>query len=311
VKQILDSTTEGEPRHEQVRSFSAANRAALVTSHITTSNILPTQVLNLLVGVLLDINAKLVAALPDASDRTALLTDSSILLLQLNPGSDICALFEHFHRAKDSLYKQELSEARRKFRAQYCHRHVETQSTVAAATPLATEDANSLFNRIAVSENSHIVLRYYEQVVLYTEVVGPAGAGEAQVQEQTRWEDAVGWDSVTDAKLAELSQCTDGSTASEQQWSIVGVALFGLSVLRALQPAPARTAVDTDGSVTHSERHRNTLLKRLPMALSYVYLCEALRPYAWSLLRTPLATREGLELACLVLNPHTAGTCAL
>jgi hypothetical protein len=267
-------------------------------------------VLNLLVGVLLDINAKLVAALPDASDRTALLTDSSVLILQLLPGSDVCALFEHFHRAKDSLYKQELSEARRKFRAQYCHRHVETQSTVAAATPLATEDANSLFNRIALSENSHVVLRYYEQVVLGAGVVGTAGAAESHVQEQTRWEDAVGWDSVTDAKLAELSQSSgaaDSSVTSQPQWSIAGVALFGLSVLRALQPAPAHAAGDTDGSDADSEHHRDTLLQHLPMALSYVYLCEALRPYAWSLLRTPLATREGLELACLVLNPRSAG----
>jgi hypothetical protein len=271
-------------------------------------------VLDVLVGALLDTNAKLVITLPDALDRTALLTDISVLILQLIPGSDICALFDNFHRAKDSLYKQELSEARRKFRAQYCHRHVETQSTVAAATPLATEDANSLFNRIAVSENSHIVLRYYEQVVLDTEVVGTAGAGKSQVQEQTRWEDAVGWDSVTDAKLAELAQSSgaaDSSVTSQPQWSIAGVALFGLSVLRALQPAPAYKAADTDGSVADSEHYRNTLLKHLPMALSYTYLCEALRPYAWSLLRTPLATREGLELACLVLNPRRAGKCAL
>jgi hypothetical protein len=268
-------------------------------------------VLDLLVGVLLDINAKLVATLPDASDRTALLTETSSLILQLIPGSDICAVFEHFHCAKDSLYKQELSEARRKFRAQYCHRHVETQSTVAAATPLATEDANSLFNRIALSENSHIVLRYYEQVVLGTDVDATVGARESHLQEQTKWEDAVGWDTVTDAKLAELSQSTDSSDASEQQWSIVGVALFGLFVLRALQPAPACTAVDTDGSLADSEGHRNTLLQHLPIALSYTYLCKALRPYAWSLLRTPLATREGLELACLVLNPRSAGKCAL
>jgi hypothetical protein len=267
-------------------------------------------VLDLLMGVLLDINAKIVITLPDALDRTMLLTDTSILLLQLIPGSDMCALFEHFRRAKDSLYKQELSEARRKFRAQYCHRHVETQSIVAAATPLATEDANSLFNRIALSENSHIVLRYYEQVVLGAEVFGSAGARGSRVQEQTRWEDAVGWDTVTDAKLADLSQSTESSAASERQWSIVGVALFGLSVLRALQPAPAHSAVDTDGSVADGERHRSTLLKHLPMAHSYAYLCKSLRPYAWSLLRTPLATREGLELACLVLNPRSAGKCA-
>jgi hypothetical protein len=270
--------------------------------------------LDLLVSVLLDINAKLVIALPDATDRMALLADISVLLLQLIPGSDICALFDHFHRAKDSLYKQELSEARRKFRAHYCHRHIETQSTVAAATPLVTDDANSLFNRIAVSENSHIVLRYYEQVVLGTDVDAAVGAGKSQVQEQTKWEDAVGWDNVTDARLGELSQsgaATDSSVTSHQQWSIVGIALFGLSVLRALQPAPTRTEADTAGRVADSERHRNILLQHLPMALSYSHLCEALRPYAWSLLRTPLATREGLELACLVLNPRSAGKCAL
>lgn len=293
-------------------------------------------------GFLLGVNAHLISTLSDVTERVRFLAATTALVLRL-AHSDLASVFNHFHRTKDALYRHELSDARKHFHAHYCNRRTETQKVLTAATPLTTEDANSLYNRIAQSESSSIVLDYFDSVVGAAAVTAATssngsgssgGSGESgtnssekkasQQKQQCRWEDTVAWDTVTDARLAEISASTSAAngSAGELQWSLLGIAMLGLTVLRALpqqqlcgagdallQPAPHRESGDEHSKAGQEDSPLLSAVRGLlPQVLSRSYLCAAVRPYAWTLLRSPLAAAEGLELACLVFNSHPAGT---
>jgi hypothetical protein len=248
-----------------------------------------TQRREVLVSFLLDINGKIITTLRDPSERSECLQTTTSLLLHTLPVG-IMDVFEHIHCARYAIFRHETAQARKKFLAQYCHRTVETHKHLAAATALSTEDANSLLNRIAVSENSAILIRYSAAATM----------GSAP-QASPQWWDALALDAVTDDFLAEALESasagspTGGAVGGAQRaagscWSIPGIALFGLTILRSLDTTTA--SLGTSG---------------VPAVINAAKLTEALRPYALSLLRTPLATAEGLDLSARVLDGTSAG----
>lgn len=203
-------------------------------------------------------------------------------------------VFEHIHSARYAIFRHEMAQARKKFLAQYCHRTVETHKHLAASTALSTEDTNSLLNRIAMSENSAILIRYSSAAL---------GLGSSE-QSSPQWWDALSLDAVTDEFLAEaLESASTGSRtvgagdvaqrAAGSSWSIPGIALFGLTLLRSLDAATISLG---PGPV--------------PAVLNAAKLKDSLRPYALSILRTTLATAEGLDLAVRVLDGADTGKLA-
>jgi hypothetical protein len=256
----------------------------------------------MLVGFLLDINGKIITALRSPSERSECLQTTASLILRVLPGG-IMDVFEHIHRAKHVIFRHEMGQARKKFLAQYCHRTAETRKDLTAATALSTEDANSLLNRIAMSENSAILIQYS----------AAAMNTDASSQASARWWEALAQDAVTDDALTEALDCSGadsvGSAAGRvsatqdvtcSRWSIPGIALFGLSLLRALEATVAVT------DATHRPRGKaDTAI--VPAVINTAQLRASLRPYALSLLRSPLATAEGLDLASRVLGGAGAG----
>jgi hypothetical protein len=263
----------------------------------------------MLVGFLLDTNGKIITTLRSPSERSACLQTTASLILRVLPGG-IMNVFEHIHRAKHAIFRHEMGQARKKFLAQYCHRTAETRKDLTAATALSTEDANSLLNRIAMSENSAILIQY-SAAVMNT---------DATSQVSTRWWEALAQDAVTDDALAEALDCSGASAAAAAgggsavqdvacgRCSIPGVALFGLSLLRALEAtATTAAAVVNDPHEAHGVSAGGAYAVIVPAIVNTAQLRASLRPYALSLLRSPLATAEGLDLASRVLGDAGAG----
>lgn len=209
----------------------------------------------MLVGFTLSLNAKVLLHIKDPQLRHQYVTSTTNLLYRLT-GGDLHSIFRHIYRAKFAIFRHELDSAKRAYLQQYCHRHVETCKERGMAVALCTEDANSLMNRIAQSEFSTTLLRYYDTTAA-SAGVSPSLPHSTVANATTPtlgWEEAVCWDHVTDERLVEILTSTTAAFRGEEPiqedfdcgapelvWSLSGIALLAHCVLNSLLSAELST----------------------------------------------------------------------
>ena len=275
-----------------------------------------------LVGYWLQFNTHVVALFPDPCDRTPLLNSTAIQILQLLNGQ-LYDLFDYIYAQKEEVFRHEIRVEKRKFCTQYCHRYSDTVKEIGAAVPLNTEDANILLNKIAMSEHSTVMMNYYERVC--HKLLSPSvlqysedGADRCETLQlpSTAWSSVLGFDQLTEERLASLLATQESQEAGRDErllsWSLSGIALFGLCILRTLQPPTTTTTVVTDiiaaDSSTRGDCDANLLRTLLPHVYSPAQLLYVLRPYANTLLRsTVFATFEGLQFVSALYPPSSIG----
>lgn len=260
----------------------------MVDSAAASNLTAPQLVADLLVGFLLELNATVIANFPDPTVRHHYLAATSVLLLEINNG--LYHIFEHIHRVRQAVHRQELSAARAQFLRHYCHKHTMTQKDLYASTALTTDDANALLNRISQSEYCEVLLSYFD--------TSTTAATSVNNSSLVSWAQCLFWDDLLAYQPTHSNNNNEDKSGTTErddlpQWNLLGIALFALHVLQATP--------NTDPGTIAAKSFL------VPAVYNRASLVALAQPFVLLLLRdSKLANPEGLQLASLVLTPAAA-----